>query len=59
MAWMVSLVLILFWWVGAHAFHEKTFSRVLPFVAISFLVIDFVLARLSRRKSAGPKNRSA
>jgi hypothetical protein len=54
MAWMVSLILILFWWLGAHVFHEKTFSPVLPYVAISFLVIDFLLARLFRRK---PSNR--
>jgi hypothetical protein len=50
MAWMVALVLLLFWWLGAHAFHETTFSRALPYVIVSVLVIDLLMARLFRRQ---------
>ena len=58
MAWMVALILLLFWWLGAHAFHETTFSRALPYVAVSTLLIDFLLARLFRRQPSVSKNQS-
>ena len=51
MAWMVSIVLILFYAVGKFAFHETSLIGLLPFVALLILVIDFLLARYFIRKS--------
>jgi len=58
MAWMVAVILILFWWLGAHAFHETTLSRALPYVSAGVLLIDFLLARLFRRKPHRNETRS-
>jgi hypothetical protein len=33
MAWMVSVVLILFYVLGTYAFHETSLIRILPYVA--------------------------
>lgn len=51
MAWMVSLVLVLFYVAGKFAFHETSLIGMLPFVAALILILDFVLARYFRRKS--------
>jgi hypothetical protein len=45
MAWMVSIVLILFYLVGRFAFHETSVIRYLPYVAGAVLVVDYLLAR--------------
>lgn len=55
MAWMVALTLILFYVVGAYAFHETSLIRLLPYVAGSVLIIDSLLARVFRRKGPAPK----
>lgn len=57
MAWMVSIILILFYAVGKFAFHETSLIGALPFVALLILLIDFLLARYFRRKS--PPNDSS
>lgn len=56
MAWMVSIVLILFYAVGRYAFHETSLIGALPLVAALVLAIDFLLARYLKRKS--PTNNS-
>ena len=52
MAWLVSIVLLLFYGVGRFAFHETSLIGALPFVAVLVLILDFVLARYFRRKSS-------
>lgn len=52
MAWMVSLVLVLFYVAGKFAFHETSLIGMLPFVAVLILILDLVLARYFRRKSS-------
>lgn len=49
MAWMVSIVLILFYAVGKFAFHETSFIPYLPYVAAGVLVLDYLLARLAKK----------
>ena len=51
MAWMVSIVLLLFYAVGRFAFHETSLMGAVPFIAALLPVIDFLLARHFRRKS--------
>jgi hypothetical protein len=48
MAWMVSIVLILFYAVGKFAFHETSLIAYLPYIAAGVLVLDYLLARLSK-----------
>jgi len=55
MAWMVSIVLILFYAVGKFAFHETSLIAYLPYIAGGVLLLDFLLAR-SSRKSARPNS---
>ena len=57
MAWMVSIILILFYAVGRFAFHETSLIGALPLVAVLILVIDFLLARYFRK--ASPRNNSS
>jgi hypothetical protein len=52
MAWMVSIVLILFYAVGRFAFHETSLIGTLPFLALMVLVVDFLLAGYFRKKSS-------
>jgi hypothetical protein len=49
MAWMVSIVLILFYAVGKFAFHETSLIAYLPYIAGGVLLVDYLLARFSRR----------
>jgi hypothetical protein len=51
MAWMVSIVLILFYGVGKFAFHETSLIAYLPYIAAGVLVLDYLLARLSKRSA--------
>lgn len=45
MAWMVSIVLILFYLVGRFAFHEQSLIAYLPYVAGGVLIVDYLVAR--------------
>lgn len=49
MAWMVSLVLLLFYLVGRFAFHETSLIGYLPYIAAAVIILDCLLARLFRR----------
>ena len=49
MAWMVSLVLLLFYLVGRFAFHETSLIGYLPYIAAAVIILDYLLARLFRR----------
>ena len=51
MTWMVALVLMLFYLLGNYAFHQTRLSRALPYVAVTILVLDYLLARLSKRRT--------
>lgn len=55
MAWMVSIVLILFYAVGKFAFHDTSLIAYLPYIAGGVLVLDYLLVRLSKR-SARPNS---
>jgi hypothetical protein len=57
MAWMVALILILFYVVGRFAFHETSLLVCLPYMAAAVVILDYLLARLfSRAGSASRKN---
>ena len=49
MAWMVSIVLILFYMVGRFAFHETSVIRYLPYIAGGVLVLDYLLAHFFKK----------
>ena len=49
MAWMVSIVLVLFYMVGRFAFHETSVIRYLPYIAGGVLVLDYLLAHLLKK----------
>lgn len=51
MAWMVSIILIIFYVLGTYAFNETRFIRLLPYVVGLVLIIDFLLARAFKRSS--------
>lgn len=55
MAWMVSIVLILFYAVGKFAFHDTSLIAYLPYIAAGVLALDYLLVRLSKR-SARPNS---
>ena len=58
MAWMVALVLIMFYVVGRSAFHETALIGSLPYVAAAVVILDFVLAFWLKRAGAARINRS-
>ena len=49
MAWMVSVILIVFYVAGTYAFNETGFIRLLPYVAGLVLILDFLLARAFKK----------
>jgi len=52
MAWMVSIVLILFYLAGRFAFHETSLIGYLPYIAGGVLVVDYLVARRFRKADA-------
>jgi hypothetical protein len=52
MAWIVSIVLILFYAVGRFAFHETSLIGYLPYVAGGVLLLDYLLASFSKRANS-------
>lgn len=48
MAWIISIVLLLFYVLGLFVFHATGPVHVLPFVAIAVPLIDRFLVRQSR-----------
>ena len=51
MSWMVAIILLLFYVVGAYAFHETSLIRALPYIAAGIVLVDFAAARFFRLKS--------
>jgi hypothetical protein len=51
MAWMVSVILIIFYVLGTRALHETRLIQVLPYVTILVLASDFLLARVFKRRT--------
>ncbi|HJZ79857.1 MAG TPA: hypothetical protein VKD91_05910 [Pyrinomonadaceae bacterium] len=58
MAWMVAFVLLLFYVLGAYAFHETSVIRSLPYIALLVLVSDFLLARLFKARQTARTDKS-
>jgi hypothetical protein len=56
MAWMVSIVLMLFYAVGRFAFHETTLIGYLPYVAVGVLILDYFFARFSKKPNSPRPN---
>jgi hypothetical protein len=52
MAWMVAIVLILFYVVGRFAFHETSLIGYLPYIAVAVLILDYLCARFSKRPNS-------
>ena len=48
MAWIIFIVLLLFYFLGLTAFHAKGPIYILPYVAVGVLIVDRLL-RLLRR----------
>ncbi len=45
MAWMIVIVLMIFYLLGLFVFHATQAIHLLPILALSVLIIDFLLAR--------------
>jgi len=56
---MVALVLILFYFLGNYAFQQTGLTSALPYVAVAILILDFLLARLFKRKANSRTNSSS
>jgi len=56
MAWMVAIILILFYLIGSYAFHQQSLIGLLPYVAALVVAIDLVAARLFKKKPRSPNN---
>jgi len=52
MAWMVAIVLILFYAVGRFAFHETSLIGYLPYVAGAVLILDYLIARFMKKPNS-------
>ncbi len=50
MAWLVALLLFVFYVLGLYAFHSRPGIKVLPWVALLVIAIDLVVARLAKRR---------
>jgi hypothetical protein len=48
MAWMVALVLILFYLFGRFMFQDSPLIHVLPFIAVAVVIVDYLIAKLRR-----------
>lgn len=57
MAWMVSIVLILFYAMGRFAFNETGLIGCLPYIVGGVLILDYLLARFLKKSDfARPTN---
>lgn len=55
MAWIVTVILLLFYVVGTYAFHETSIIRFLPYTAALVLIVDFMVARQFKRNRPDKK----
>jgi len=51
MAWIISIVLLLFYVLGLYVFHATGPVHVLPFVAVAVPLVDRLLTRRARTTS--------
>jgi len=49
LAWIIALVLLIFYCLGLFVFHGTTAIHLLPFLALVVVLSDYVLARRFRR----------
>jgi Family of unknown function (DUF5670) len=49
MAWLIALVLFVFYLLGLFVFHAPPMIHVLPILALAVLIIDYLLARHYRK----------
>lgn len=52
MAWIVTVILLLFYVAGTYALHETSVIRWLPYVAVLVLIIEFLVARGFKKKES-------
>ena len=50
MAWIIVIVLMIFYFLGLFVFHGTRAIHLLPFLALVVLVADYLLVRHSRNK---------
>ena len=49
MAWIIFLILLLFYCLGLFVFHGTKAIHILPFLALIVLISDYLLARRFRK----------
>jgi len=49
MAWIIVIVLLIFYSLGVFVFHGTKAIHLLPFLALTVLVADYLLARRYRK----------
>jgi hypothetical protein len=50
MAWLIALVLFLFYLLGVIVFHAPSIIHLLPFLVLAVLISDYLLARRYGKK---------
>jgi putative effector of murein hydrolase len=48
LAWIISLILLIFYFLGLFVFHGTKAIHLLPFLAVIVLLVDYLLAKRSR-----------
>jgi len=49
LAWIISLILLIFYFLGLFVFHGTTAIHLLPFLVVVVLVVDYLLAKRYRQ----------
>ena len=49
MAWIIVIVLLIFYSLGVFVFHGTKAIHLLPFLALAILIADYLLARRYRK----------
>ena len=49
MAWIIAIVLVIFYSLGLFVFHGTRAIHILPFLALAILIVDYLLATRFRR----------
>jgi len=49
LAWIISLILLIFYFLGLFVFHGTKAIHLLPFLVVVVLVVDYLLAKRYRQ----------
>jgi hypothetical protein len=49
LAWIIALILLIFYALGLFVFHGTAAIHLLPFLALVVLIVDYLLAKRFRR----------